>query len=84
MTDILIILMVIATAALGVLTYIKFRRATGGSVDQDKVSKKKSPPLPRELQELQIEGPQENILDHPGEPKGTQRDQLKPPNRSSV
>lgn len=84
MTDILIAAMVIATVVLGALTYIKFRRATGGASDQEEVGKSKSSHLPRELRELQIEGPQESILDHPDEPKRPQRDQQQPPNRSAV
>ena len=83
MTDILIAVMVIAIVVLGTLTVIKFQRATGGTSEQEKKSKKKASHLPRELQDLQIEGPQENTLDHPEEPKGNPRGQQRTPDRSA-
>ena len=70
MTDLLIAFMAIATVVFGTLAYHKFQRATGGDPDTDSVSKKRSSPLPRELQDLKIDLPEENTLDQHEDPKG--------------
>jgi hypothetical protein len=67
MTELLIVIMLVAAVVLGVLTYIKLRRATGGAPEERIPGKKASSPLPRELQELQIDQPKEDTFDHPGE-----------------
>ncbi len=76
MFDILIAFMAFAIVALGVGFYIKLQRAMGGTHDKDAVRRKQLSPLPRELRELQIEQPQENVFDRPnqlmGNPKGQQ------------
>jgi hypothetical protein len=84
MTDFLIAFMAIATVVLGVLAYHKFQRATGGGPDTDKIGKKGSSPLPRELRELKIDPPGENMLDHPEEPKRTSRGQQGPSGHSAT
>ncbi len=68
MTHILIAVMALATVVLGALACIKLRRAAGVTPEQDKLSTRRSSRLPRELQELQIEQPKENMPDHPEEP----------------
>lgn len=75
MAGYLIAFMAFVTVVLGALAYRKLQRATGGVPDTEKTRERGSSPLPRELQELQIEQPQENVLDYPEEPEGKHRGQ---------
>jgi hypothetical protein len=59
----LIVVMAVATVFLGVRFYVKLRRATGTSPEEEMAGRRSSRPLPPDLQNLKIDSPPDDTFD---------------------